>query len=90
MEVVCGKMKKVTLISDNGCKVKQMALESSLKLLEADFKEALLILSKVGMELNYFKVGTCIKALMMKVNFMDLVNIIGKMEAIIKVNSKKE
>lgn len=41
------------------------------------------------MELNYFKVGICIKALMIKVNFMDLDSIIGKMEVIIKVNSKK-
>lgn len=41
------------------------------------------------MELSYFKVGTCTKALMIKVNFMDLDSIIGKMEVIIKVNSKK-
>ena len=82
-------MKKVILILDNGYKVKQMDLGFSLKLQEVDFKEILLILWKVEMELNYFKVGICIKALMIKVNFMDLDSIIGKMEVIIKVNSKK-
>jgi hypothetical protein len=43
----------------------------------------------VGMGLNYFKVEIYIKVLIRKVNFMVLDNIIGKMEAIIKVNLKK-
>jgi hypothetical protein len=67
-----------------------MDLEFSSKFQEVDSKEILLILSKVEAGLNDSKVETYTKVLMKKVNFMVSVSIIGKMEVIIRVNSKKE
>lgn len=67
-----------------------MDLEFSSKSQEVDSKEILLILSKVETGLNDSRVEIYTRVHMRKVNFMDLVSIIGKMEVIIKVNSKKE
>jgi hypothetical protein len=59
-----------------------MGLEFSLKHMEVDMREPLLILLKVVKELNFFKMEIFTKDLIYRESFMDLDNIIGKMEVI--------